>query len=149
MQDSGCLIRNGNCLHFSSNCIHPRFFGGVCVAHHFSYLCWFFLCLFVFVVSYVFVFLSSLCLMFLCLFVFVVSYVLCLFVFVVSYAFVFICLRCVLCFCVCLSSLCLMFLCLFVFVVSYVSRVSGLSIIDTHFVFIELLFLAKATTFKL
>ena len=98
MQDSGCLIRNGNCLHFSSNCIHPRFFGGVCVAHHFSYLCWFFLCLFVFVVSYVFVFLSSLCLMFLCLFVFVVSYV-----------FVFVCLRCVLCFCVCLSSLCLMF----------------------------------------
>jgi hypothetical protein len=127
MQDSGCLIRNGNCLHFSSNCIHPRFFGGVCVAHHFSYLCWFFLCLFVFVVSYVFVFICLRC-------------VLC---------FVFVCLRCVLCFCVYLSSLCLMFLCLFVFVVSYVSRVSGLSIIDTHFVFIELLFLAKATTFKL
>ena len=139
MQDSGCLIRNGNCLHFSSNCIHPRFFGGVCVAHHFSYLCWFFLCLFVFVVSYVFVFVCLRCV--LCFW--------CLFVFVVSYVFVFVCLRCVLCFCVCLSSLCLMFLCLFVFVVSYVSRVSGLSIIDTHFVFIELLFLAKATTFKL
>jgi hypothetical protein len=43
-----------------------------------------FLCLFFFVVSYVFVFLSSLCLMFLCFF-----------------------LRCILCFCVCLSSLCL------------------------------------------
>jgi Ca2+/Na+ antiporter len=58
-----------------------------------------FLCLFVFVVSYVFVFLSSLCLMFLCLFVFIASYV-----------FVFVCLRCVLCFCV------------FVFVVSYTTK---------------------------
>ena len=50
MQDSGCLIRNRNCLHFASNNINTFFLVGFVVAHHFSFLC-FCVCL------------SSLCLM--------------------------------------------------------------------------------------
>ena len=38
-QHSDCLIRNGNCLPFASTWVHPMFFGGVRVAHLFSFLC--------------------------------------------------------------------------------------------------------------
>ena len=35
----GCLIRSRNCLPFGSTWGHPRFYGGVCVAHIFSFFC--------------------------------------------------------------------------------------------------------------
>ena len=42
---TGCLIRDRNCLPFGSTRVHPWFFGGVRVAHVFSFLSCPYMCL--------------------------------------------------------------------------------------------------------
>jgi hypothetical protein len=43
----GCFIRSRSCLPFTSTPVHPRYFGGVRVAHLLSFLCCLIMCLYV------------------------------------------------------------------------------------------------------